>query len=332
MEAAVADVATCWEQRPKGKAFDMLAEMAGLTAEIIAQAVFGQKLGSVAAHSVVAGFSRYQQLIDSVNLGYFLGADEGWPILRGLRLRRALAQIHGVIDKVITDHLANGEDENSMVAMLFRRQNRNPALGLDLDALRSEAATIFMAGHEGTTATLTWAWYLIANAPWAEEAVHHEIATVIGNRAPTVSDVPKLDWCRAVIEETLRLYPSIPIMARQAYRSDRVGTIDIEPAALVMIVPWLLHRANDLWHRPNDFLPERFLGTQRPQAYTYLPFGAGPRVCPGASFGLTESILCLATLAQRFRVRVVEGFQVDPHCRLSLRPRGGLPVIAESRR
>jgi len=144
MEAAVAETADRWQQRPQGTVFNALADMAELTAEIIAQAVFGQKLGRQAAHDVVDGFSRYQKLIDSVNVGYFLGADEGWPIVRGPRLRRELARIRAVIDRVITDHIAGAAegDENSMVALLVRRQTRSPGSDLDLGALRSEAATI----------------------------------------------------------------------------------------------------------------------------------------------------------------------------------------------
>jgi cytochrome P450 len=100
-----------------------------------------------------------------------------------------------------------------MLDLLVRRQAKNPELGLDMSALRNEAATIFMAGHEGTTATLTWAFYLLSNAPWVEEALLHEIKTVVGNRRPSMTDVSNLKSCRAVIEETLRLFPSIPVMA-----------------------------------------------------------------------------------------------------------------------
>ncbi len=331
MEAAIADLVERWGDKPQGATFDVLPEMAELTAEIISRAVFGQKLGSAAAHQVIEGFARYQRLIDSTNLGYFLGSDKGWPVFRGPRLGKAIAQIHEVIDKVIAAHLEQDQDENSLVGMLLRRQARSPELGLTITELRSEAYTMFMAGHEGTTVTLAWMWYLLANAPWVESAVHAEIEAVVGSRAPTLADIPKLDWCRSVIEETLRLYPSIPILARQALAADQVGPINVEAGALIVVLPWLLHRARDLWERPDDFLPERFLDGERPAPYTYLPFSAGPRICPGASFGLTEAILCLATLAQRFKVRIASGFHVEPYCRLTLRPKEGLKVVLERR-
>ena len=147
---------------------------------------------------------------------------------------------------------------------------------------------------------------------------------------PDVADVPKLKWCTAVIEETLRLYPPVPILARQAKEADRIGDLDVKPASLIMIVPWLLHRTASLFPDPHLFRPERFL-EKRPTPYSYIPFASGPRICPGLQFGLTEAILCLAVLAQRFKLRVPANHQVEAACRLTLRPRGGLPVTLHPR-
>ncbi|TWF56749.1 cytochrome P450 [Neorhizobium alkalisoli] len=320
-----------WETLGEGASVNALYEMAGLTAEIISRSVFGNDLGEDAANAVTEGFTSYQSLIDSINIGYFLGFDEGLPQLRTPSLRRSVKRIHQIIDRVIEDHLAGKGDDNSMVELLIRRQARNPELKLDVVALRNEAATIFMAGHETTAATLTWAWYLLSRAPWIEEAVHAEIEAVCGSNPPTVDDVPKLKWCSAVIEETLRLYPPVPILARQAKEADKVGNLEVERASLLLIVPWILHRTASLFDRPHEFRPERFMEGKRPIPYSYIPFAAGPRVCPGLQFGLTEAILCLAVIAQRFRVRVREDHKVEPVCRLTLRPRGGLPVTLHKR-
>lgn len=331
MERTANELVERWSAMPDGTEVNVLFEMAGLTAEIISRSVFGNDLGEDGASAVSEGFESYQSLIDSINLGYFLGFNEGLPVLRTPKLRKSVSRIHAIIDKVVEDHLAGRGDDQSMVELLVRRQKRNPELKLDVVALRNEAATIFMAGHETTAATLTWAWYLLSRAPWVEKAVHDEIARVCGNRAPTMEDLPELDWCRAVIEETLRLYPPVPILARQANEADRIGDIDVKPASLVLIVPWLLHRTESLFKNAHLFKPERFLGDKRPVPYSYIPFAAGPRVCPGLQFGLNEAILCLAVLAQRFHVRVADDFKVEPQCRLTLRPRGGLPVTLHRR-
>jgi len=326
MEQTAGELVTRWESLPEGTTLNVLHEMAGLTAEIISRAVFGNDLGQEKADAVTHGFTSYQALIDAINIGYFLGFDDGLPVWRTPRLKRSVARIHRIIDQVVEDHLAGRGDDNSMVELLVRRQQRNPELGLDLVALRNEAATIFMAGHETTAATLTWAWYLLSRAPWVAAEVHAEIERVCGGARPSIADVPKLDWCRAVIEETLRLYPPVPILARQAREADRVGALTVERASLVLIVPWLLHRTPAFFEDPNLFRPERFLGERRPVPYSYIPFAAGPRICPGLQFGLTEAILCLAILAQRFRLEVPDDADVTPLCRLTLRPQGGLPV------
>lgn len=330
MEKIAAKTAERWAKAEPDETFDMLGEMATLTAEIIARAVFGNDLSPEAARQVTEGFTSYQSLIDTLNISYTLGFDDGLPVRRTKALREAVCRVHGVIDRVIDDHLEGRGDHDAMLDLLMRRQEKNPELGLDRSALRNEAATIFMAGYETTAATLTWAWYLLANAPWAENAMLKELAEVCGDRAPTVGDIPKLDYARAVVEETLRLYPPVAIFARQAKEADTVGPYKVKPASIVMAVPWLLHRTPGLWEKPNHFMPERFL-KGRPAPYSYIPFAAGPRICAGLQFGLTEAVLCLATLLQRYRIRIAPGAKVEPMARLSLRPRHGLPVTIERR-
>ncbi|MCV9963067.1 cytochrome P450 [Pararhizobium sp. BT-229] len=331
MEEVALELVRRWQELPPETVVDALAEMGGLTAEIIARAVFGDDISPGDASEVVAGFTSFQSLVDNINLAYVAGFDNGIPLLKTPRLRRAISRVRGVIDRVTVNHLEGRNQDGSMLDLLVRRQQKNPELGLDRNALRNEAATIFMAGQETTAATLTWIWYLLANAPWAEAAVHAEIERVCGSGPPTLNDVPKLDYCRAVVEETLRLYPPVPLLGRQAREADRIAGIDVLPSALVTVSPWLLHRNPDLWKRPHHFMPERFLGGARPVPYSYIPFAIGPRICAGLQFGMTETILCLAILAQRFKVRLAPGTTVRPASRLTLRPQHGLPVTIHPR-
>jgi cytochrome P450 len=305
--------------------------MAELTAEIIAQTVFGRNLGSEAANQVIEGFTQYQKSVDNFNLGYFLGWDEGWPLFHGPAKKRQVQRVHSVVEKVINDHLAGGGDSGSMVDLLVKRSTRNPELKLDVTALRNEAATIFMAGHETTATTLTWAFYCLANAPWVEAALLEEIEQVCPGRAPTLADVPKLTWADAVVQETLRLYPPVPLLPRQAREADRVGNIPVRKGDLIMIAPWLMHRNHDYWDQPMHFRPERFMDGSRIPPFVYFPFALGPRICPGMNFGLAEATLCLVTLVQRFAIRPRPGYRAEPVCRLTLRPDGGMPVTASER-
>lgn len=331
MQRTTMELVRRWNSLPAGETINVLHEMAGLTAEIIARSVFGNQLGKDSADAVTEGFTQYQSLIDSINLAYFVGFDDGLPVIRTPSLRRAVKRIHRIVDKVVEDHLAGRGEHHSMVDLLIRRQQRNPELKLDVVALRNEAATIFMAGHETTAATLTWAWYLLSRADWVESALHLEIERVCGTRTPTIDDVPQLELCRAVIEETLRLYPPVPVLARQNMQADRLGDVEVPAQSLILIVPWLLHRTPSLFAEPHLFNPDRFMKGKKPVPYSYIPFASGPRVCPGLHFGLTEAVLCLAIIAQRFRVRVPAEHSVVPGARLTLRPRGGLPATLQQR-
>ena len=326
MEQATAAAITRWSQLPAQTEFELTADLAHLTAEIISQAVFGKTLGAPAARQVIDGFTHYQKGVDAFNLGYFLGADEGWPLRRGPSMRRAVASVHQVIDDVIETHLRGEGDAASMVSLLIARKARDGYSDLDITALRNEAATIFMAGHETTATTMTWAFYLLANAPWAERRLLDEIETVCNGRPVAMSDVQNLDWCRSVILETLRLYPPVPLLPRQAREADRIADVEVEAGSLIMIAPWLLHRARDLWENPNHFQPQRFANGAKYNPFTFIPFSVGPRICAGLNFGMDESVLCLAALTQRFQVIPRPGYKVEPVCRLTLRPNGGLPV------
>jgi cytochrome P450 len=331
MEGVAQETLSRWLTRKSDEVFDVLIDMGDLTAKIIARTVFGNNISQEAVDDVLEGVNGYMRHVDSVNLAYFLGNDDGSPVKLRANLKRSQQRLHKVVDGVIEHHLAGHGDESSMMQSLIRYRAKNPDADLSLAALRDEAATIFGAGQETTSTVLTWAWYLLANAPWVEEAVLAEIERVCGSRAPTVADVPNLEWCRAVIDETLRLYPPVPMLARQAKNADEFMDLKVEAGSLVIVTPWLLHRARDLWDQPERFMPERFMNGNRPTPYTYVPFAIGPRLCAGLSFGLTESVLALAILIQRFKVRVAPGTKVEPVCRLSLRPMGGLPVTIERR-
>jgi cytochrome P450 len=331
MEDAAQALARDWCKLPDDTEIELMSEMAQLTAVIIARAVFGKGLSRASAEQVINGFTAYQSVADSFNLGYFLGWDDGWRSSSSRKKRQAITMVHGVIDGVIDAHMAGEGDAGSMVDLLIRRNQRSAGSELDITALRNEAATIFMAGHETTATTLTWTWYLLANAPWVKAKVHAEIEVACGTRAPKLADLPQLPWCRAVILETLRLYPPVPLLPRQALAADKIGHIEVEKSALVMIAPWLLHRSSDLWDKPNHFLPERFLDGNKFNPFAYIPFAAGPRICPGMNFGQDEATLCLAVLAQQFEVVPRPGYKVSPVCRLTLRPDGGLPATVKRR-
>jgi cytochrome P450 len=220
-----------------------------------------------------------------------------------------------------------------MIRLLIEARDPESGEPLDETALRNEAAVIFMAGHETTANSLAWTWYLLSQAPEVEERLHTELAEVLGGRPPTLDDVPKLIYTRAVFEETVRLYPPVPLLARQALRDETIRGRPVPEGSLVMVVPWLLHRHRKFWGKPDHYIPQRFLpeNSQFRVRHAYLPFSVGPRICAGAAFGLTEAILCIATLAQRARLRLAPDAVVAPVCRLTLRPGDDLRMFVEYR-
>jgi cytochrome P450 len=333
VEAAI-ETAERWAALPPGAPIDALREMATLTAEIICRTVFGPRLGAVHATEIVASFSAYQRQVSQLDIAYLLGLPDWLPRFQSPAVYRAAHRIRRVLDDIILrceERLASGEP--SMIRMLIEARDPETHEALDREALRNEAAVIFMAGHETTANSLAWSWFLLSQVPEVEARLHAELTKVLGGRPPVLDDVPRLIYTRAVFEEAIRLYPPVPLLGRQALRDERIRNRDIPKGSLVVVAPWLLHRHRRLWERPDHFEPERFLpenaGTRK--RYSYIPFSVGPRVCAGQAFGLTEGILCLATVAQRARLRLAPGAVVQPVCRLTLRPGDTLPMRVESR-
>ena len=334
MVQAASETAERWAGLPRETPINALTEMATLTAEIICRAVFGQQLGAAHAAEIVSAFSEYQRLIGQLDLAYFFGLPDWLPRFQLPAIHRAAKRIHRVLDQVVRDcrnRLSTGEV--SMIRLLLEARDDESGEPLDEAALRNEVAVIFMAGHETTANSLAWAWYLLSQAPQVEERLHAELARVLDGRPPTLDDVPSLTYTRAVFEETVRLYPPVPLLARQALRHETIRGRSVPEGSLVIVVPWLLHRHRKFWGKPDHFLPERFLpeNAQYRVRHSYIPFSVGPRICAGAAFGLTEAILCIATLAQHVRLRLAPDAAVTPICRLTLRPGDDLRMLIERR-
>jgi cytochrome P450 len=192
--------------------------------------------------------------------------------------------------------------------------------------VRDHVITIFTAGHETTAMAMTWTWYLLSQHPVEEAKLHSELQSVLGGRAPNSGDLSKLAYTRMVIEESMRLYPPVHTIAREALADDTLAGRHVPKGSNVLIAPWVLHRHQQLWQNPGRFDPERFSLEQiaaRPR-FSYLPFGGGRRICIGAAFAMAEATILLATIAQRYRLRLVSGHPVEPQGLITLRPRRGM--------
>ena len=317
-----------WAKLASGE-LDALSEMAQLTAEIICRTVFGRQLGRARALEITEGFSEYQRRIGRFDLIFLLGLPSWFPRPHFPAVYGSVRRVHAAIDEVIATLRVHREGEGtSVISRLFDARDEETGAPLDPAALRNEAIVLLMAGHETTANTLAWTWYILSQTPDVEQRLHREIDEVLGDRLPTLADVPKLTYTRAILEEVMRLYPPVPVLSREAGREESFEGVRIRKGSVIIVAPWLLHRHRKLWSKPDHFIPERFLpGSPEPiSKFAYIPFSIGPRVCAGMAFGLTESILCVATLAQRFKLRMQPGHQPEAICRLTLRPGEKLPM------
>jgi cytochrome P450 len=304
-----------------------------LTAEVISQIMFGYRLGP-SGWTLYEAFKEYQASAGRVHVAELVGFPGWLPRPGRRRARLAVEKFDSVLLEIIATARRRGvEAPDDMLNMLlsFRDEAGQP---MSPELVRDEVASIFLAGHETTAITLAWAFYLLDRHPAAEERVHEEVDRVLGGRAPRFEDLERLTYCRAVIDETLRLFPPVHVFSRQALGEDEVCGQRVPKGSFVTVSSWVLHRHKLWWQDPQEFQPERFLpeNAHKVDRFAYIPFGTGPRVCLGKHLGLLEATLLFAMTARDFRLRLKPGASVEPLGRMTLRPRWGMPMIVEARR
>lgn len=225
------------------------------------------------------------------------------PTLHDLARRRFRARWMRLIEVIMHERLRAPPADPARDLFDLLRTARDPETGAAFtpDQLRDQVATMILAGHETTAVTLFWSLLLLAQDMAEQSRVAAEVARHVIDAESAMDVLPHLIRTRAVISETLRLYPPAFTVVREAIGADTVGDFALPPHSIVMIAPWVLHRHRALWHAPDTFDPSRFMpDAPPPPRFAYLPFGAGPRICVGAQFALTEAVLVLAALVQRF--------------------------------
>jgi cytochrome P450 len=322
-----------WDSRPEGTELDVAAAMMHATLHIISRTMFSSDSDDI-VDIVEKGVERYQAEVRP-GLGDLLEL----PVwLSRLGSAHHPERIFSEFDRAIDRLLAARERDpasqpKDLLARLIAARDEETGGGMSAEEVRNQVVTIFMAGHETTALALTWTWYLLSQHPAVEAKLHAELEAVLGGRTPRHEQLGQLPYTRMVIEEAMRLYPPAHTLSRAAMGEDEVLGRRIPKGAQIMIVPWLLHRNPRLWPDPERFDPERFAPdrTASRHRFAYIPFGAGPRICIGAAFAMAEAMLILATVAQRYRLRLKPGFPVEPQGLITLRPRHGMRMIPERR-
>jgi cytochrome P450 len=312
-----------WDARARsGEPFDVVAEMTRLTLAIVAKALFSADV-SDEAEAIGAALTEVNR-----QLGEFSVLDMFWmiPTPRKRRFRAAVQTLDAVVGKIIEARRRETSRNEDLLSMLLDAVDEETNQGMTPSQVRDEVLTLLLAGHETTANALAWTWYLLAQNPDAENKLHDEIASTLGERAPSALDLPQLRYTRMVVEESMRLYPPAWAISRNAIGEDEIGGYRVRPRTNIIICSFVTHRHPSFWEEPERFDPERFSperSQQRPD-FAYLPFGGGPRICIGNAFAMTEAQLVVATMAQRCRLRLMPEHPVDLHPLITLRPRHGI--------
>lgn len=255
------------------------------------------------------------------------------PLPATRRYLRASKLVESTIFRIMNERRASGENPGDLLSMLMNaRDAEGDNSAMSDKQVRDEALTLFLAGHETTATALAWTWYLLAQNPEAEAAMHAELATVLGGRLPGFDDLPQLKYTQQVFAESMRLYPPAWAIGRMAREPLELAGYTLPVKSIVIMSPAIMHRNPKYWTEPDRFDPGRWAdGDFYKRDFTYFPFGGGPRICVGERFAWMEGVLLLAVIAQRWRFRLQPGHVVERKALITLRSKHGIKVIAEAR-
>ncbi|MDM7458933.1 MAG: cytochrome P450 [Paracoccus sp. (in: a-proteobacteria)] len=302
---------------------DLFEETIAATFEVISDVTFSGDgtFDRAAVHHAIEAYinqSAKLSLMDVVGLPAWL--PRPGRLFAGPGLKRMKSLADAAIETRVKAAAKDGPPD--LLDLLLVAQDPETGRAMTRDELRDNLLTFIVAGHETTALTLAWALYLMAFDQRIQAAAADEARAALGDRAATAADLAALPLTMRIINETLRLYPPAAFLSRTAQAPDRLCGREIRPGDTVMLPVYALHRHHLLWDHPDAFDPDRFLTA--PNRYAFLPFGAGPRICIGASFALQEAVIILATLLARFRFQRIPGHDPQPRMILTLRPHGGV--------
>ena len=325
VSSATDRVARQWSYLPAGTVVDVDAFMMGAALEVVAASLMSTDLTGRSSDIAAATLEALDVVVARARVP--ITPPRWMPTPANRTLHRSVARLDSAVADMVSARTDSpGEDLLGML-LAVRDESGRP---LQIEQIRDQLVTFIVAGHETVASALGWAWGLIATHPEVGDRIAEEADAVAPGRAVTFDDYRDLAFTRAVIDETLRLYPPAWLITRSAIHADVLDDVEVPAGALVIMSPWLLHRHPQLWDDPQAFRPERFLdGVDR---FSHIPFGAGPRLCIGRDFSYVESVLMVAELARRFTVRLPPGQSLpEGEPLVTIRPKGGMPLLVTPR-
>ncbi|MEA2174415.1 MAG: hypothetical protein QOD00_2007 [Blastocatellia bacterium] len=321
------------ERWQDGETLDISQEMMRLTLGIVGKTLFDADV-EAEAQEIGAALTVVMDLFDALMMP-FSELLEKLPLPQNKRFQKARARLDATIYRIINERRKSGEDHGDLLSMLLLAQDEEDQNGGGMtdEQVRDEAMTIFLAGHETTANALTWTWYLLSQHADVEARLHEELDQLLAGRLPTMDDVARLKYTEMVLTEAMRLYPPAWAVGRLATRDHEIGGYVVPDGSLVLLSQYAMHHDARFFPEPERFDPQRWTTDARearPQ-FSYFPFGGGPRRCIGEGFAWMEGILLIATLAQKWRMRLVPDQRVEVRPVITLRPKHGVRMIVSHR-
>ena len=313
-----------------GRLVDVHVEMNHLTSSIALKTLFGLDKGP--EREAYTDSLRDAFEIMSMRLRRLIPIPRWLPTPGNIKLWRAVARLRSLVDGFIRQGRARKEPGPDLLSRLIAAQDEDGKHMTDRQ-LRDEAMTIYLAGHETTALTLSWTWYALAQNPHTEARLVAEWASVLAGRAPTADDLLRLPVTEQVIQESMRLYPPVYLIGREAISDCRLGDYDVPRGTTVFMSQWVTQRDPRFYDQPLEFRPERWADglAKRLPKYAYFPFGGGPRVCIGNGFAMMEAVLLLATIGQAYRFTLEPEPPVGFQLGITLLPENGIPAVLKRR-
>ena len=347
-EITVEEAARLIDTWKPGETRNIHNDMMNVTLRIVLRSLFGAELGDnmrviePALEAIMQSSSGFNSIAFYLGIPtparklHFLAVQKLNEVVyalidRGRQKLQAATQAANALQPAQTGQPAAAGAKDLLTLLLTARDDDGNSMSDQ--QLRDEVITLLLAGHETTALNLSWTWYLLAQHPEVERKLHAELDSVLGGRAPRPADLPKLSYTDKVLRETLRLYPPAWRIFRRTEETLKVGDYTLPAGANIVLSQWVTHRDPRWFTEPERFNPDRWseeTASKLPR-FAYFPFGGGPRVCIGAGFAMMEATILLATIAQRFRMRLASNRPVKPLASITLRPKKGISVKLEQR-
>jgi cytochrome P450 len=315
-----------------GQMLDIDDEMMKLTLNIVARTLFNADVSDHAAEEIGRVVAFAQSFVND-QFHSVLPLPLWLPTPQNLRMKQARRVLDRVIQTMIEEHKASGEDSGDLLSMLIRATDEDGGGQMSDEQLRDEAISILAAGHETTANALTWTWYLLSEHPEVSAKLVQELDTVLAGRLPTVGDLANLPYTEMVIKESMRLYPPVWAFNREPVEDTTIGGYLVKKGEMIVVCTDTMHHLSQYFEQPDRFMPERWTEEFEKSLprQLYVPFAAGPHICIGQSFAMMEARLILATVAQRWSLSLAPGHRVEPEPLITLGCKNGMWVTPSPR-